>query len=196
MATLGNKLFAAAAADGSHKIISGSDPYRPDHRNGQSVARIRRLSFVIADLTGIWAGAALGLAAYFKFCVPSRQAPHLPYVTANLGSILLYSALIALFCNTQRLYAVYQSSSSLRELLAIVKAISMASLLLTASIYISGLQGVSRVVIGTTLLCYLHDRMAASQAVLSEEGLCGRLSLSERLDCWNGRPGESGQEKP
>lgn len=153
MATLSNNLFAAAAADGSHRIFTGSHQDRPDHRNGQSVARIRRLSFVIADLAGIWAGAALGLAAYFKFCVPGTQAPHLPYVTANLGSALLYSALIALFCNTQRLYAVYQSSSSVRELLAIVKAISMASLLLTASIYISGLQGVSRVVIGTTMIC-------------------------------------------
>lgn len=63
------------------------------------------------------------------------------------GFLLLEIALILLFCQTQRLYRTPLEQSFSMESLAIVKAVSFATILLTAFVYLSGVRVVSRGVV-------------------------------------------------
>jgi len=68
------------------------------------------------------------------------------------GFLLLYVALILLFCHLQDLYRTPRERPSGEETLAVVKAVSFATLLLAAFIYLSGVKIVSRSVVVTTLV--------------------------------------------
>jgi exopolysaccharide biosynthesis polyprenyl glycosylphosphotransferase len=68
------------------------------------------------------------------------------------GFLLLYVALILLFCQLQDLYRTPRERSSSGETLAVIKAVSFATLLLTAFIYLSGVKIVSRSVVVMSLL--------------------------------------------
>jgi exopolysaccharide biosynthesis polyprenyl glycosylphosphotransferase len=68
------------------------------------------------------------------------------------GFLLLYIALILLFCQLEGLYRTPRERSSSEEAFAVIKAVSFATLLLTAFIYLSGVKIVSRGVVATSLL--------------------------------------------
>lgn len=68
------------------------------------------------------------------------------------GFLLLYVALIVLFCQLQDLYRTPRGRRSSEETFAVIKAVSFASLLLTAFIYLSGVKIVSRSVVVMSLL--------------------------------------------
>jgi exopolysaccharide biosynthesis polyprenyl glycosylphosphotransferase len=68
------------------------------------------------------------------------------------GFLLLYVALILLFCQLQDLYRTPRGRLSSEETLAVIKAVSFATLLLTAFIYLSGVKIVSRSVVVISLL--------------------------------------------
>ncbi len=65
--------------------------------------------------------------------------------------LLLYTALILLFCELQDLYRTPRGRSSSQETVAVIKAVSFATLLLTAFIYLSGVKIVSRAVVVASL---------------------------------------------
>jgi exopolysaccharide biosynthesis polyprenyl glycosylphosphotransferase len=60
------------------------------------------------------------------------------------GFLLLYSALIVLFCQWKDLYRTPRLRSATEESIAVMKAVSLATLLLTAFIYLSDVNIVSR----------------------------------------------------
>lgn len=66
--------------------------------------------------------------------------------------LLLYVALVLLFCQLQDLYRTPRGRAPSRETLAVIKAVSFATLLLTAFIYLSGVKIVSRSVVAMCLL--------------------------------------------
>ncbi len=66
--------------------------------------------------------------------------------------LLLYTALILLFCELQDLYRTPRGRPSSEETFAVIKAVSFATLLLTAFIYLSGVKIVSRTVVVASLL--------------------------------------------
>lgn len=66
--------------------------------------------------------------------------------------LLLYVALVLLFCQLHDLYRTPRARASSRETLAVIKAVSFATLLLTAFIYLSGVKIVSRSVVAMSLL--------------------------------------------
>jgi|HubBroStandDraft_1064217.scaffolds.fasta_scaffold00849_3 exopolysaccharide biosynthesis polyprenyl glycosylphosphotransferase len=68
------------------------------------------------------------------------------------GFLLLYVALILLFCQLQDLYRTPRGRPSSEESFAVMKAVSFATLLLTAFVYLSGVKIVSRSVVVTSLL--------------------------------------------
>ncbi len=68
------------------------------------------------------------------------------------GFLLLYVALILLFCHLQDLYRTPRERPSAEETFAVIKAVSFATLLLAAFIYLSGVTIVPRSVVVTTLL--------------------------------------------
>lgn len=74
-------------------------------------------------------------------------------LTARYGGfLLLYVVLILLFCQLQDLYRTPRGRPSSKETFAVIKAVSFATLLLTAFIYLSGVDIVSRSVVATSLL--------------------------------------------
>ncbi len=79
--------------------------------------------------------------------------PEPPLRPEYLAILLLEGTLVVLFCQTNGLYRTVRTRTKLDESTAVVKAVSWATLLLTASIYLSGTKTVSRlVVIGSAVL--------------------------------------------
>lgn len=76
------------------------------------------------------------------------------------GFLLLYVALIVMLVHSQHLYRQQFDRSHLSESLLVGQAVGIATLLLTAGIYLSGIKSVSRLVVG---LC----------ATFSVIGMCG-----------------------
>ena len=68
------------------------------------------------------------------------------------GFLLLYVVLVLLFCQWQGLYRTPRTRSSQDESFAVIKAVSLATLLLTAFIYLSGVKILSREVVLITLI--------------------------------------------
>ncbi len=107
----------------------------------------RRVILVLIDLSSIWCGALIALALRFPLHIIDHGT-----LESHAAFLLLYSGLMILFCNTQKLYADAQFRSSAKESIAVTRAMAMASLLLTAVIYISGLKTISRFVVVLTML--------------------------------------------
>jgi exopolysaccharide biosynthesis polyprenyl glycosylphosphotransferase len=68
------------------------------------------------------------------------------------GFLFLYVALILLFCQWQDLYRTLRTRSAEEESFAVLKAISLATLLLTAFIYLTGVKIVSRQIVLNSLI--------------------------------------------
>jgi exopolysaccharide biosynthesis polyprenyl glycosylphosphotransferase len=88
----------------------------------------------------------VAIAICFATHLLSGEALGLP-----VAFLLLYSGLIILFCNTQRLYSDIQLRSSRNESNAVARATVMASLLLMACIYISGIRTISRFAVALSM---------------------------------------------
>ena len=79
--------------------------------------------------------------------LPGAQSIFFPAnfpITPYLGFLLLYMTVIVLFCHSQNLYRTVPGCPSLDEVIAVAKAVLLATLLLTAFIYLSGMNTVSR----------------------------------------------------
>jgi exopolysaccharide biosynthesis polyprenyl glycosylphosphotransferase len=68
------------------------------------------------------------------------------------GFLFLYVALILLFCQWQDLYRTLRTRSAKEESVAVLKAVSLATLLLTAFIYLTGVKIVSRQIVLSSLI--------------------------------------------
>jgi len=61
--------------------------------------------------------------------------------------LLIYAALVLLFCQSQSLYRTVRTRTAINESAAVLKAVFLATLLLSAFIYLSGVKIVSRLVV-------------------------------------------------
>jgi exopolysaccharide biosynthesis polyprenyl glycosylphosphotransferase len=89
-------------------------------------------------------GVAIFCFRYFRDGHFRGGVPVLHY----LGFLVLYAALIGLFCQNQDLYQRSRTTGPLDESFAVLKAVAMATLLLAAFIYLSGDKLISRLVVG------------------------------------------------
>ncbi|MEK7407508.1 MAG: sugar transferase [Acidobacteriota bacterium] len=89
------------------------------------------------------------------------------------GFLLLYVVLIVLFCQNHHLYRTLRTRSALDESLAVAKAVTYATLLLTTFIYLSGVQTVSRLVVGFSGLLNV--------ATLATWRMCKRRVVARRV---------------
>lgn len=89
------------------------------------------------------------------------------------GFLLVYVALIVLVSHSQTLYRFDPSGSILMESLRVMRAVTIATIILTGFIYLSGIKTVSRVVVGETAVLSL--------IMLGGWRLCRRYSLRRRL---------------
>jgi exopolysaccharide biosynthesis polyprenyl glycosylphosphotransferase len=137
--------------------VNGKSNGRPHSAHSGSVLSGRwiQVSYALIDLLLICVN---GLIAFlFRFSpntsdaisrwsrFGSEQGFH---IERYIAFLLLYALLILLFCQVQNLYRTVRSRTALQESFAITKAIVMATLLLTAFIYFSGVRVVSRLVVG------------------------------------------------
>lgn len=122
-----------------------------DASSGANVFRVRKLLFIATDLLGTWGGAFLTIAIRFQRGL-LHGAAGTATIAGHVGVVVLYSVLIVLFGHTQRLYSAYQTASVRKEMLAIIKAIAMASVLLTCCLFVSSVKSTSRLVVASTAL--------------------------------------------
>jgi exopolysaccharide biosynthesis polyprenyl glycosylphosphotransferase len=163
MAAIGTKLIPDPLFPKPH-VGSSPDPYSAHawnpgsalHRDRPRSAtdntlRARRSVAVLADLTAFWCAALFAITLRFPLGILHDSLGKTTSATIHSGFLLLYSGLVVLFCNTQRLYTAYTLCSSRWEAFALTRAVSMATMLLIGSIYLSGVKYISRLVVAVTM---------------------------------------------
>jgi exopolysaccharide biosynthesis polyprenyl glycosylphosphotransferase len=176
MATAETKLHSQALRDFAIAATIPQGRFRPF---GQANTGIRRGVFVLSDLCAFWTAACVAIAlrlgperAYFHN--HAALAPHLWFA-------LLYSILILLLSHAQGLYSSNQPASWANEMLLILKSVSLASVLIMSTIYISRSVEISRLVIGSIGLMSFFS-MAVSR-FWRRRAL--RRSVADGLTCHN-----------
>jgi exopolysaccharide biosynthesis polyprenyl glycosylphosphotransferase len=117
--------------------------------------RLRQACFVVTDLSAVWFSASIALYLRFSsglFRAPRPRTVSTLYMGEHIGIVLLYSGLIVLFCNTQRLYSGALAHSAREESWCIGKAIGLATALQLSCIYLSRLNLISSFVIVVTMV--------------------------------------------
>ena len=146
MATVGAKLSPLVQEPEFRPVESYGSPSHVRH-----ALTARRTMLVVVDLLSIWCSALIAMGLRFPLRDHSSLETHGAF-------LLLYSGLIILFCNTQKLYSDVRFRSSTQETIAVTRAMVMASLLLTAFVYASGLKRwltISRFVVALTMVLSL-----------------------------------------
>ena len=135
----------------------GGEGKRIDHRFVGG--RWRQAAYALIDiLCVIGNGVIAFLLRFTGWDLPGLLSPgHMTItpdqpITRYAAFLLLYVALIPLFCDWQDLYRTPRTRSAQDESLAVVKAVSLATLLLTVFIYLSGVKIISRLIVVTSLL--------------------------------------------
>ena len=141
MATVGGK-FSSLVPEPEILVLGGTVFPPPDVRYALVA---RQMLIVGIDLLSVWSGALIAMALRFPLHVEATIRTHVAF-------LLLYSVLVILFCNTQKLYSGPQFRSVTQEVVAVFRANAMASIFLTAMIYGSGLRTISRLVVILTML--------------------------------------------
>lgn len=108
--------------------------------------------FASLDVLAIWSASLLAIASH-RHLAAAGAGHGTKAMTTHLGFLLLYSGLVPLIAHTQWLYSPSLARSKWEEMLAVCKSTLLATILLTACIYLSGIRVISReVILGTTLL--------------------------------------------
>jgi exopolysaccharide biosynthesis polyprenyl glycosylphosphotransferase len=145
MATFGAKL-SPILEDPIFDGPAGDAGVSPQHVRNDLLPR--RIMVVVVDLLCIWCAGLIAIGLRFPLRIQWTEGTHAAF-------LLLYSGLIILFCNTQKLYSGLQFHSSKEETIAVTRAVALASILLTTFIYASGLKTISRFVETLTILLSL-----------------------------------------
>ena len=132
---------AGAAVAPARSPAPAPTPAAGSHARGLAWGRVSSLT---ADLSFV---AANGIAVYgLRFAgggalLGGISLPH------YLSFLLLYAALVAVFCQNQGLYEMWRSAGPLDESFSILKAVFFATFLLSATIYLFGDKSISRTAI-------------------------------------------------
>lgn len=144
---------------GSPQLHPGFSP----RGNSQGAARLNRVAnrrwiqvaYVLVDTLLVFLNGAVAFAIRFSSTLsrdlrsgnldnPTGTFPYAQY----LAFLLLYAVLILLLCESQSLYRTLRARTAIEESLSVFKALFLATLLLTAFIYLSGIKTISRLVVG------------------------------------------------
>ncbi|MGB6524381.1 MAG: sugar transferase [Candidatus Acidiferrales bacterium] len=154
---------------------------RRDNHWQNGAPRWNVLGPVLLDILLVGASALMAYRMRFSGPIPFsnlsfpdhlRVVPH-GMAGAYPGFLLVYAALLVLVAYAQRLYSFDPGRSPLMEGLIVVQAVAIATVILTAFIYLSGIKTVSRVVVGSTAVCTL--------LFLSGWRLCRQYWIRRRL---------------
>jgi exopolysaccharide biosynthesis polyprenyl glycosylphosphotransferase len=136
---------------------------RPARQFHASTGRWLQISYVIVDILLVSIGGVAAVALRLGFL--PKLTVFLNYITKAgwpgvdqsmnfyLAFLMLYVALIVVCCQNQHLYQRVMSSGSLfDESFSVLKAVGVATLLLGAFIYVSGVKSVPRSVVGLSAI--------------------------------------------
>lgn len=155
MAALGTKMSPAKlslASPATRAITKAQNgPQDDSHQRTAPLVSIRRAFLVVVDLLSIWAVALFAIGIRFPRPADGYSADEHASIEAHFGFLLLYSGLVVLFANTQQLYSRAGMPSARRDAIGLAKSTAMAALLLTAFIYLSRNQLMSRLVVNVTI---------------------------------------------
>ncbi len=107
--------------------------------------------YLVADLILVFASACLATLSRFPLSTPDWGTTSETSVIKHLGFLVLYAGLLVLSCHVYKVYDGNGIRSSHDEIGAVLKAVGMATLLVAAFIYLSGVKTISRVVVGETV---------------------------------------------
>ena len=131
--------------------VAKADRIKEDRSHSRQTGALIRVSLlVLGDITAISGVAAASLA----FCLASLSDSegYSTRLATHIGFLLLYTTLVALFCHAQNLYSAYHRPLNFRqEVAAVAGAVTIASILMAASIYLTREQVVSREVVSLTI---------------------------------------------
>jgi exopolysaccharide biosynthesis polyprenyl glycosylphosphotransferase len=152
----------SAGLDGAGWLNStGSNRQGKDARTGNHIVGGRWVQVVYAliDVCCVAANGTVALlfrsslGALHGFFLSGALATNTDQLLASYGGFLfLYIVLILLCCNWLDLYWTPRTRSSMEESIAVLKAVSVATLLLAAFIYLSGIKIVPRLVVLMSVL--------------------------------------------
>lgn len=149
--------------------VPGTEWLDPHNSNGKKTGNGRdtnfrggrwvQVTYVLIDICCIAVNGALAYSLRFspghlyqRFAL-GRFGLGVSHATSSyVGFLFLYITMILLFCEGQNLYRTLRTRSSQEESVAVIKAVSLATLLLTAFIYLSGVKIVSRAIVAASLL--------------------------------------------
>jgi exopolysaccharide biosynthesis polyprenyl glycosylphosphotransferase len=110
-------------------------------------ATARALLLGATDFSLVWISAAVALC----FRIDAGAINYGTSLEKNAGFLMLLSILVVLFSQVQKLYE-FQPRTEFDEAVTVLKAVGLATIVLSASIYLSGQKVVSRVALGTTVV--------------------------------------------
>jgi exopolysaccharide biosynthesis polyprenyl glycosylphosphotransferase len=108
---------------------------------------IEALFLGAVDFALVW----LSAIATLSIRLDSGAISYGTMLAKNTGSLILLSILIVLFCHAQRLYDFSPRTKS-SETLAVLRAVGLATVVLSASLYLLGQSVVSRIALGITVI--------------------------------------------
>jgi exopolysaccharide biosynthesis polyprenyl glycosylphosphotransferase len=152
-----NRISAAADLDVRVRQLT-VPPLIQHDRSERRTVHVAELCFALFDVSLVCVNGALAFYTRFFYLQHSHSA--YPLVASaesyafsqHLGFFLLYSVLAVLTCESQDLYRAVQLRSAFEEGFAILKALFLATLMLTVFIYLSGSITISRFVIGSAAM--------------------------------------------
>jgi exopolysaccharide biosynthesis polyprenyl glycosylphosphotransferase len=99
------------------------------------------------DFVLVWLSAGVALSVR----VDTGAINYGASLEKNAGFLVLLSILVVLFCHVQKLYE-HRPRTAFDEAIGVSKAVGLATIVLSASIYLSGQKVVSRLALGITVL--------------------------------------------
>jgi exopolysaccharide biosynthesis polyprenyl glycosylphosphotransferase len=171
----------------------------PNPSRKRGTTALRRILVMGADIV---LSCAAGLLAYhLRFSLTPIQGPVFwqhaaqsvrEVASTQIGVILLYVTLLFLAAHFQSLYKFSPIRSIFQEEILVIRAVAIATVVLTAFIYLCHIQPVSRLVVGLTALFSAIALMAwrACDSYLRQKQLSSGFGLQYALIVGAGRVGQ------
>lgn len=156
----------ASPARAPKRVRQASLPLEKNTGGGRNLRGIELWNVLRPVLVDIFLVGASGLIAYrlrfssHFFSLDGNFARHILAISNRpegvyLGFLIVFTALLVLVAHSQKLYALDPGRSPLMESLLVARAVTFATVVLTAFLYLSGIKSVSRLVVGITAVCSL-----------------------------------------
>jgi exopolysaccharide biosynthesis polyprenyl glycosylphosphotransferase len=147
---------------------------------GQEIQPSRRdpaIFFLIADLVFVVASALLATFSRFSMVDAGEKLSNEIGIVKHFGFLAFYAGALILSCHVYKVHVGKGIRSSRHEQLAVLKAVGVATLLVTACIYLSGAKVISRLVVGETVVL-------STMAMLGSRFLLGKRAVGG-VECRN-----------